>query len=101
MFPNDSPLYNVWKWIESRIILEDKSNSLYSKNSAITSEEDLFNSHDPQRLYGVRSVLMQTKISQTQLTTKSEVINTSNNNDSTGKYITNNMIKKYYESNDR
>ena len=74
---------------------------LSAKNSGITSEEDLFNSHDPQRLYGVRSVLMQTNISQTQLTNKSEVVVCSNGGNSSEKNLTNKIIKKYYKSNDR
>lgn len=68
-----------------------------------TSEEDLFNSHDPQRLYGVRSILMQPNISQSQLTNKSEVVVLSNdvNNSAQEKNLTNKMIKKYYKSDDR
>jgi hypothetical protein len=100
MFPLDSDLYHVWKWIESRIICEDKNNSLFSKNSLITSKEDLFNAHNPERLYGIRSILMQTNISQTQLTNRSEVI-LPNSNDSSGNNLTNNIIKKYYKSKDR
>ena len=67
-----------------------------------TTEEDLFNSHDPQRLYGVRSILMQPHISQTQPTNKSEVvIPTNETTSSSEKNLTNKMIKKYYKSPDR
>jgi hypothetical protein len=100
MFPLDSDLYHVWKWIESHIIFEDKNTLLLSKNSSITSKEDLFNAHNPERLYGIRSILMQTDISQTQLTNRSEVI-LSHSNDSSSNNLTNNIIKKYYKSNDR
>ncbi|CAG2121700.1 unnamed protein product, partial [Medioppia subpectinata] len=105
-FASDSPFYNedhynAWKWIESRIISEDRNNtSQLAKNIAITDADELFSSHDPQRLYGVRAVLMQTFISQSRIASTSEVV-VSNDYNTPYKNLSNNIIKKYYKSCDR
>ncbi|XP_054158947.1 GATOR complex protein MIOS-B-like [Oppia nitens] len=97
MFPNDTTLYNVWKWIESHLVDKEKNTSLLAKN-LITNEEDLINSQDAQRLYGVRSILME---SDTKLKIQSEVVIFHNESKSFDKNLSNNIIKKYYKSNDR
>lgn len=102
IFSTDHSLYHVWKWVESRLMTSEKKvkSTLGSKISAPTSEEDLINSHDPQRLFGVRSLLMQPNVSQSQLTTKSDVV-VCNEVSNDSKNLTNKIIKKYYKSNDR
>lgn len=99
LFPVDSPLYNLWKWVDQNLV-DNKSMSLYSKNSSITSKEELFNAPSTERLLGVRSTLMplNTQLSFTQLSSRSEAVL---NNSEPGNNSTNALIHTLYKSNDR
>lgn len=95
IFAVDSQLYNIWKWVDSH--LHDNRMSVYSKNSSITSKEDLFNSHNPENMLGIRAILFQNGV---QIANRSETMTIVNND-----WISSNaeivFIRKYFKSTDR